>query len=157
MDEKECCPKFNPAPWDGKIFTWKGKKFVKGKVFCLFYMPLTFGNVIVSLFKKMDAAGAKCPDSLALSDHTSQFNMDLYLATDKEVPGCENKEISGRFLCKVYEGPFGSTGKWSKEFLGYAARKGLKTGKMCMWYTTCPKCAKKWGKNYVAIFAKIEG
>ncbi|WP_369688185.1 hydrolase [Anaerophaga thermohalophila] len=20
-----------------------------------------------------------------------------------------------------------------------------------MWYTTCPKCAKKYGKNYVAI------
>ncbi|MCK7469725.1 MAG: 60S ribosomal export protein NMD3 [Desulfomicrobium escambiense] len=26
-----------------------------------------------------------------------------------------------------------------------------------MWYTTCPKCAKKYGKNYVAIVGAIEG
>jgi hypothetical protein len=25
---------------------------------------------------------------------------------------------------------------------------------MYMWYTTCPKCAKVYGKNYVVILAK---
>jgi len=24
-----------------------------------------------------------------------------------------------------------------------------------MWYTTCPKCAKKYGKNYVVIIAEV--
>ena len=24
-----------------------------------------------------------------------------------------------------------------------------------MWYTTCPKCAKKYGKNYVVILGQI--
>jgi hypothetical protein len=27
---------------------------------------------------------------------------------------------------------------------------------MYMWYTTCPKCAKKYGKNYVTIIAQID-
>jgi hypothetical protein len=24
-----------------------------------------------------------------------------------------------------------------------------------MWYTTCPKCAQKYGKNYVVIIAQV--
>jgi hypothetical protein len=28
--------------------------------------------------------------------------------------------------------------------------------KWYMWYTTCPKCAKKYGKNYVAILAETD-
>ena len=25
MKEEECCPKFNPKPWDGKVLEWEGK------------------------------------------------------------------------------------------------------------------------------------
>jgi len=25
-----------------------------------------------------------------------------------------------------------------------------------MWYTTCPKCAKVYGKNYVVTIAEVE-
>jgi hypothetical protein len=24
-----------------------------------------------------------------------------------------------------------------------------------MWYTTCPKCAKKYGKNYVVVVGQV--
>ena len=27
--------------------------------------------------------------------------------------------------------------------------------KMLEWYTTCPKCAKAYGKNYVVIIAEV--
>ena len=30
-----------------------------------------------------------------------------------------------------------------------------KDGTIFYYYPTCPKCAKKYGKNYVVIFAKI--
>ena len=152
---EECCPKFNPKPWDGKLHTWKAKKFVKDKVFCLFYVPLNFGGVITRLMKKMDEAGAKSMDWMGLSDHTSPFNMDLYVAVDKQVPGCNNVTMSGKYLTKAYEGDFKETGKWCKSFDKYTKKKGKKYSKMYMWYTTCPKCAKKWGKNYVVIVAKV--
>jgi len=32
--------------------------------------------------------------------------------------------------------------------------KDLTINKWYMWYTTCPKCAKKWGKNYVVLIAR---
>ena len=106
VSDEECCPKFDPKPWDGKVFDWKNKKFVKDKVFTLFFMPINFGSIIKRLTEKVDSANAKMPDSLCLSDHTSKFNMDLYLAVDKEIPNAENVTLSGNFLSKVYEGPF---------------------------------------------------
>ena len=107
----ECCPKFNPKPWDGKTLQWKNKKFIKDKVFTLFYIPMNFGKVIVRLNEKVEKSKAKIPDWMCLSDHTSRWNMDLYLAVDKEIPGAENVAMSGKFLSKVYEGDFKKTGK----------------------------------------------
>jgi hypothetical protein len=82
--------------------------------------------------------------------------MDLYLAVDKEVPETENVTLSGKFLSKVYEGDFKETGKWCKDFESYAKGRGFEVKKWYMWYTTCPKCAKKYGKNYVAIVAEVK-
>jgi hypothetical protein len=151
----ECCPKFNPAPWDGKTFEWKGKKFIKDSVFTLFYMPINFGGVITKMMKKVEASGAKCQDNLCLSDHTSKWNMDLYVAVDKKVAHAENVNLSGKYFSKVYEGPFKNTGKWVRDFGADATKNGLALQKMFMWYTTCPKCAKKYGKNYVVIVGQI--
>ncbi|MBN1502269.1 hypothetical protein JW930_01890 [Candidatus Woesearchaeota archaeon] len=156
MNKEECCPKFNPGPWDGKILEWKNKRFVKDKVFTLFYMPMNFGSVIKKLQNKMDAANAKCPDWMGLSDHTSKWNMDIYVAADKEIPDAVNVTLSGKFLSKVYEGDFKETGTWCKDFEAYAKSKKMEIKKQYMWYTTCPKCAKKYGKNYVVIIGEVK-
>lgn len=150
-----CCEPFDPAPWDDKIIEWQGKRFIKGKVLTIFYMPVNFGSVITGLMKKMETAGAKCENGLCLSDHTSKWNMDLYLAVDKEVAGAENTVFSGKFFSKVYEGDFKDTGKWMKDYETLAGAKGLKISKVYMWYTTCPKCAKVYGKNYVVVVGQV--
>ena len=151
-----CCPPFDPKPWDDQIFTWENKKFVRDKVFTIFYMPVNFGQVMKRLDKTLKKADAAFQDSIALSDHTSKWNMDLYLSVDKDIPGIENISFSGKFYSKVYEGPFKDTGKWCKDFEALAKSKGITIKKEYMWYTTCPNCAKKYGKNYVVIVAKID-
>jgi len=150
-----CCPKFDPVPWDNKTFEWVDKKFIKDSVFTLFYMPVNFGNVMKRLDEKVTKAGAGMPDQLCLSDHTSKWNMDLYLAVDKEVSGADNRILSGTFYSKVYEGPFRDTGKWNKDFEAIVNSKRLNVKKLFMWYTTCPKCAKKYGKNYVVLISQV--
>ncbi len=152
---EECCPKFDPKPWDERVFVWENKRFLKDKVFTLFYMPVNFGPVITKLMAKIEKAGAKAVDWLSLSDHTSKWNMDIYVAVDKEVPGAENVTLSGKFLSKVYEGDFKETGKWCEDFKQFAKGKGLEIKKWYMWYTTCPKCAKKYGKNYTVIIGQV--
>jgi len=154
-NDKECCPKFDSTPWEGKIFEWNNKRFIKDKVFTLFFMPINFGSVMTRIIKKVEAAGAQVPDWLCLSEHTSKWNMDIYLAVDKEIPGAENTVLSGKYLSKVYEGDFSKTGEWCKDFKEYAKSQNLDIKKWFMWYTTCPKCAKKYGKNYVVIIGQI--
>lgn len=150
-----CCPEFNPEPWDDKIHEWKDKKFVKTRVRTLFYMPVNFGRVMKRLDQKIRAAGVAIPDQLGLSDHTSKWNMDIYLAVNKDVPELENTTLSGKFYSKVYEGPYQNTGKWTEDYKNIVKSKGFDIRKWYMWYTTCPKCAKKYGKNYVAIISKV--
>ena len=41
-------------------------------------------------------------------------------------------------------------------FTNTITSKRLKNNKMYMWYTTCPKCAMKYGKNYVAVISQVE-
>lgn len=156
--ETGCCPRFDPANWDEKEFTWQDKLFIKDKVFCLFHMPINFGKVIVRSFEKIESAGAYTPQPpLGLSDHTSPWNMDLYLETAKEVPGAENVRLSGTYLSKVFEGPYKETGNWCRQMSEWVAGKGKQIQKMLMYYTTCPKCAKHYGKNYVVILTQVEG
>ncbi len=154
--ESECCPLFDPLPWDDTTRVWENKKFIKDRVFTIFYMPINFGKVMIRLNQKIEECGAAVPDWLCLSDHTSLWNMDLYLAVDKEVPGVETAILSGTFYSKVYEGPYKDTGKWCKDFEKLCETKQLKIKKWYMWYTTCPKCAKKYGKNYVVIVAQVD-
>ena len=154
MDQDTCCPKFDPAPWDDKTFEWKDKKFVKDRVFTIFNIPMNFGAVMKRLDRKARESSAATPDYMCLSDHASKWNMDVYLAVDKDVPGEDNVTLNGTFLSKVYEGPFKNTGKWCEDFGALAKSRNLNIEKWYMWYTTCPKCGKKYGKNYVVIVAR---
>lgn len=155
-NEAVCCPRFDPEPWQEKEFEWNEKKFIKTNAITFLYVPLSFGSAMRRLDKLVREAGATFVDNMALSDHTSKWNMDVYAAVDREVPGAENVTLSGRFLSKVYEGDFKDTGKWGEDFKQYAASKGAKIDTWYMWYTTCPKCAKKYGKNYTVILGKAK-
>jgi hypothetical protein len=154
--QNECCPKFDPTLWDNKEFTWENKKFIKDKVFTLFFMPVGFGKTIRRMNELMDKAGAKSQEWMSLSDHTTKWNMDLYISVDRDVPGATNVTLSGKFITKVYEGNFNKTGEWCKDFESFVKGKNLSVKKWYMWYTTCPKCTKKYGKNYVVVVGEVK-
>ncbi len=155
MKEEICCPKVDVKAWDEKLLEWKGKKFIKGKVKTLFFIPIGFGKVMTKLQKLVEESSAKMEDYLCLSDHSSKWNMDVFLAVDKKIKGADNIELTGKFYSKVYEGSFKDTGIWCKDFEEHLKKKDLKIKKWYMWYTTCPKCAKKYGKNYTVIIAEV--
>ena len=64
-------------------------------------------------------------------------------------------EISGAFLAKVFEGPYRNMRQWIEEMKQYTSSKEKESTQLYFYYTTCPKCAKKLGKNYVVILAKV--
>jgi len=155
--KEECCPRFNPKPWEGKTVAWNGKLFAKAHIRCLFHIPLNFGSVMTDSMQRIEAAGALAEgkDFIALNDDCSLFRSDLYIAVTKPVPGMEMERISGTFLTKVFEGPFSDAGKWAKGMDAYVAKKGKKIKRLLFYYTTCPACAKKYGKNYTVLLAQV--
>jgi hypothetical protein len=155
QSETGCCPRFNPTPWNEKEIFWQDKLFIKDSVPCIFHIPLNFSKVVVKNMEKIEDANALTSQTLMLSDAKSLWKIDLYIAVSKEVHNAKMIKFSGIFLTKVFEGPFQNVGKWIKEMESYVKSKGNEIKKMYFCYTTCPKCAKAYGKNYVIIFAKI--
>lgn len=153
--ETGCCLRFNPGPWQDKEIIWKDKLFLKDHVKNLFHIPLNFGAVIVKNMEKIKKADALISEPLMLSDEKSLWGSDIYIAVSREVPGAEMARISGTFLSKVFEGPYQNAGKWAKEMEAFVKSKGKELKKLYFFYTTCPKCAKYYGKNYTVILAQI--
>lgn len=89
---QECCPVFDPAPWDNKTHNWVDKPFIRDYLMQFFHMPLPsmMGKVIGRMWKKAQDAG-----------------------------------------------------------------QGKKAKKYYFYYTSCPKCAKKFGHNYIVAFAEV--
>lgn len=150
-----CCEPFNPEPWQEKEIVWKDKLFVKDSVKSFLHIPLDMGKKIVKNMELIEKAGAKSFYQLMLTDEKSSWGSDIYIDVAKEVPGAQMATISGTFLTKVFEGPFQNAGKWAKEMEEYVKTKGKVLKKLYFSYTTCPKCAKAYGKNYVVLFAEI--
>lgn len=151
-----CCEPFDPEPWQEKEIIWQDKIFVKDHVISFLHIPLNFGQKVVKNVKLIDKAGARPSYQLMLTDEKSLWGADIYIDVSKEVPGAEMVTLSGTFLTKVFEGPYQNVGKWAKEMLEYVKSKGKEMKKLYFSYTTCPRCAKAYGKNYVVLFARID-
>lgn len=155
QSETGCCPRFYPEPWDGKEVIWQDKLFLKDHVRSFLHIPLNFGKVVVKNMEMIKGADALPPEPLMLSEDKSLWGADIYIAVGKEVPGAEIAKISGTFLAKVFEGPYKNAGKWAKEMVTYVDSKGKKAKNLYFFYTTCPKCAEFYGKNYTVVLARV--
>jgi len=155
QSETGCCPRFNPEPWDEKEIMFEDKLFIKDHVKSFLHIPLNFGKVMIKNMEMIQKADALAPEPLLLSDESSAWGADIYIAVSKDVPGAEMARISGTFVTKVFEGPYKNAGKWAKEMKAYMQAKAKEIKKMYFFYTTCPKCAKVYGKNYTVILAEV--
>jgi hypothetical protein len=155
VNADECCPRFDPGPWDGKEIVWENKRFVKDRVTSLFHIPLNFGAVMKRNMNAIEAADARPQIQVVLSDENSLWGADVYIEVTQDIPGATMATLSGTFLSKVFEGPYRDMRKWIEEMKAFVQSRGKTLKRLYFFYTTCPRCAKKYGKNYVAILAQI--
>jgi len=153
---EECCPRFVSDPWDETTLTWEDRRFVKDRVTSLFHIPMNFGAVMKRNAAKIEAVDADPETMVVLSDENSLWGADVYIEVSKDVPDTEMTTISGTFLSKVFEGPYSNMRKWIAEMKTFVESQGNNLEKLYFYYTTCPKCAKKYGKNYVVLLALIQ-
>jgi len=159
VNEVECCPKFDPKGWDGKTYVWKQRKFIKDSIpqFMHIPWPPMIGKTITRMWEAAKKSHAEMDkkDFLLLMYDPSPWKSEFFMSVTRDVEGAENVELTGTFITKVYEGPYNDVPKWIKDMDGYLAGKNKKALKYYFYYTTCPACAKKWGKNYVVVFAQV--
>ena len=103
---------------------------------------------------------------MILSDCVSPWYTNVYVSVATEtVDNATIEKMSGDFLGKVFEGEYSNMGKWVKEVekllpivrnernVNIGNNNGV--NKFYFYYPTCPKCAKKYGQNYVVILAAL--
>ncbi len=150
-----CCPRFDPGPWDEKVITWENKRFVKDRVRSFLHVPLNFPSVMKRCMARIEAAGAQSDARIVLADENSLWGADVYVEVAADVPGAQMAALSGTFLAKVFEGPYKNIRTWISEMGRYVESQGRTLKKLYFCYTTCPKCAKQYGKNYVVLLAQV--
>lgn len=151
-----CCPRFKPEGWDGQELHFRNKLFVKARTRSLFHIPLNMGRVFPKTFRAIENAHASREDNfIVLSCDPSAWSGEHYFAVTKDVPGQQMVRMSGDFLTKVFEGPYRDAPKWEKQLKEAVRAQGKETKGSYFFYTTCPKCAKFYGKNYVVGVAEI--
>lgn len=151
-----CCPRFDPARWDGLELRFTDKCFVRCTTRNFLHVPLNMGAVLRRAWNAIKAAGAQTAEFVILSDDSSFWRGVHYITIAKEVPGEDNVTLSGDFFTHVFEGPYRDAYIWVNEMRDFAQRRGGRMGRLFFYYTTCPKCAEKRGKNYVVGIAELE-
>jgi len=152
-----CCPRFKPEGWDGQELHFKDKLFVKTKTRSIFHIPLNMASVFPKTFNAIEKAQAQNNDQfIVLSHDPSAWTGEHYFSVSKDVPGQKMVHMTGDFLTKVFEGPYKNVPKWEKEMDAFVKSKGKRLQKTYFFYTTCPKCAKYYGKNYLVAVAEFK-
>lgn len=153
----DCCPRFKPGGWDQQELCFRNKLFVKAKTRSIFHIPINMGSVYPKTFADIKKANAHSEDNfIVLSYDPSPWTGEHYFSATKDVPGHEMAEMTGDFLTKVFEGPYKNTPKWVKEMDAYVKGRGRQVKKTYFFYTTCPRCAKVYGKNYVVAVSEVQ-
>ena len=151
-----CCPQFNPDGWDRQRLHFEAKKFIRASTRSLMHFPLNMGSVFTRVQRHIEEADAYDPDNcIVLSRDLSAWQAEHLFSISKPVPQEDVVGLSGDFVTKVFEGPYREAKVWHEEMKDLARAKGGTSDDVYFFYTTCPKCAKAYGKNYIVGVARI--
>ncbi|RZW12594.1 MAG: hypothetical protein EX266_00705 [Rhodobacteraceae bacterium] len=156
VNETGCCPRFNPVGWDGQELHFKDKRFLRAVTLSAMHIPLNMGKTFARVDTHVeDSGGWDDEDMIVLSRDLSAFKAEHFFAVPRSIPDEEMVTLSGDFVTKVFEGPYRDASEWLDDMREVVRENGGLPGKVYFFYTTCPKCAKHYGKNYVVGVAEI--
>ena len=115
------------------------------------------GSVYPKTFEAIEKAGAQDMDQfIVLSRDPTPWSSEHFFSVTKPVPGQEMVKMTGDYLTRVFEGPYKNAPKWEKQMQNLIESQGKQVKKTYFFYTTCPKCAKFYGKNYMVAVAQTD-
>lgn len=151
-----CCARFNPLGWDGQHLHFRHKPFVRATSRSVMHVPLNMGAAFARVQRHMAEARVADPDNtIVLSRDLSPWETEHYFAADRRVPDEEMTTLSGDYITRVFEGPYARAREWHAEMQDLAQGGDGEPGRVYFYYTTCPKCAKAYGRNFVVGLAEV--
>lgn len=157
INETNCCAVPNVDAWDKQKMEFSNKHFIRAHTKSLFHIPLNMGKIMKQLSETATASGQALPEkeTMILSREISPWKAEQLYSVKGTVSGADNVALTGAFYSLVFEGPFKNIKKWEKELRDYVSSEGKEIKNLYFFYTTCPKCAKHYGKNYVIGLAEV--
>ena len=149
-----CCPRFSPERWRSRDVVFRDKPFLRTRVRSFLHMPIGVERAMRRSYARIEALGALPDEPLVLVDERSPWSADYYIALGRELPGTDTVRLTGAYHTEVFEGPYRNVGRWMEETRRRRLLGNGESGKIYAWYTTCPRCAKAYGENYVVLFAE---
>jgi hypothetical protein len=158
-ETKECCPKFDPQPWEKITHQWKDKPFLLETIPQFLHMPLpgVYRKALTRMWERAQKLGIApdIKDFLLLAYDPSPWKSELYIAVTKEIPEPDIVKLTGTYISMVFDGPYSGVPKYIKKMDEYLETLKKKSKKYFFYFTTCPKCAKKFGHNYIVALSEV--
>lgn len=156
-NETGCCPVPNIDAWDKQEMTFQDRHFIRMYTKSFMFMPLNMGKIMTALNETAEKSGATLPpeQAMILSSDLSPWKAEQLYGVSQPVEGVDNVTLNGKFVTQVFEGPYQNAKDWYKSMQDYTKERGYKVKKIYFFYTTCPKCAKHYGKNYTIGLAEV--
>jgi hypothetical protein len=150
-----CCPRFHPEGWDRQQLHFVDKPFVRAQTRSLLYVPLNTSSVFDKTYKAIQEAHAEGDALLVLSHDESPWHAEHLFSVARDVPGADMVRLSGDFWTRVFEGPYRMVAQWAQTVEDEVEEAGKRLDRLYFFYTTCPRCAKAYGSNYVVAVAQV--
>lgn len=156
-NETGCCAVPDVSAWDEQEITFENKPFIRMHTRSFMFVPLNMAKVMTTIQAVAAGADTEMPpqDAMILSRDISPWKAEQLYAVSRLVDGADNVTLSGTFLTKVFDGPYKNAKQWYDSLRRFASSRGKDVTAMYFFYTTCPKCAKYYGKNYTIGLAKV--
>ncbi len=157
VNETGCCAVPNVADWDKAQIHLSNQHFIRAYTKSFFHIPLNMAKIMKQLDETATNSEVRMPDDqvLILSRELSAWKAEQLYAVNKPVDGADNVTLTGDFISLVFEGPYKNANKWAQELRDYVTSEGKAIQNLYFFYTTCPKCAKHYGRNYVIGLAEV--
>lgn len=157
INETGCCSLPNVDAWQHAVIDFDNRHFIRLFTRSMLFVPLNMDKIMTELQETAEKAGATMPpeEAMTLSRDLTPWRAEQLHAVTKEIPGADNLVLNGKFASIVFEGDYSKAKDWFDDMAEYALELGKKTEEIYFFYTTCPKCAEHYGKNYVVGLAKL--
>lgn len=157
VNETGCCAVPNIDDWQRTVVDFENRRFIRLHTRSMMFVPLNMDQIMTQLQQIAEAAEATMPpeEAMVLSRDLTPWRAEHLYAVSKAVPGADNVVLNGKFSSMVFEGDFSKVKGWFDEMVKYSIEVGHKSDEIYFFYTTCPKCAEHYGKNYVVGLAKL--